>query len=247
MAEIKSDLDALKRFNSGWGVRLRLSTMEGAAEAAAYQYLAETLQPSRFMPSVGGWSVQYQVIASLVDHILNSRKLDLTIVELGSGVSTSWLALALENVGSGKLISVEHHAGYAEKTEYTLNKLGIADRVNLVAAGLAPVSGVPGSPNWYESKAIYDALEGSLVDLLFIDGPPGNVGPKSRYPAFSKLLPHLADDAMIVLDDTDRVEEQNIASSWIDDCTGLRPGYELTPVEIIGRSSWMKFREVIGL
>ena len=64
---------------------------------------------------------------------------------------------------------------------------------------------------WYDlSKAVVP----NSVDLLLVDGPPGEVGPQSRYPAFPLLEQFLSDSALIVLDDGRRQEEQQIVTRW---------------------------------
>ncbi|MFR0636651.1 class I SAM-dependent methyltransferase [Arthrobacter sp. LS16] len=231
-----------ERFNSGWGVRLRLATMEGAAESAAHHYLLSALTPIRYMPPVGGWSMQYQVIASLVDYILNTEIENPLIVELGSGVSTSWLALALEKIGKGRLISVDHDPRYKKITEYTLKKLGLCEYVDIVLAELTETSGLGNNQKWYDLNEINRYLSNEeLIDLLVVDGPPGNEGPKSRFPAFPVLRRKLADNSMVVLDDTDRGEEQRIIDNWIEECSHSHKDGQLAMHESIGRSTWLKY------
>jgi hypothetical protein len=53
------------------------------------------------------------------------------------------------------------------------------------------------------------------IDLLIVDGPPGSTGPKARFPAIPILRPHLSANAVIMLDDINRADEQDILSEWL--------------------------------
>lgn len=55
----------------------------------------------------------------------------------------------------------------------------------------------------------------SGIGLLFVDGPPGAAAPLVRYPAVPMLLPRCAADAWIVLDDTNRPAEREVADRWL--------------------------------
>ena len=242
--EISSRLATTQRFDSGWGVRLRLATMEGAAEAAAYQFLDRSLSPQRFMPSVGGWSIQYQVIASVVDYVLHSGIEDPLIVELGSGVSTSWLGLTLKKLGRGRLISVEHDPKFAKITQRSISRFELSDFVEIALVDLQVCKEPYNDFTWYAPEPIIERFGiNQKIDLLLVDGPPGNAGPKSRYPAFPMMQVYLSTNSMIVLDDTDRKHEQDICIEWIAECSEHTPERKLEIVETIGRCTWMEYSQ----
>ena len=240
--DARSSAEKLVRYNEGWAVRLRLNTMEISAEAAALQYLNDALKPERYMPPVGGWSVQYQVIASLVDLILHSEAEEPVILELGSGVSTSWIALALQRLGRGKVISLEHDPKYAKKTQYDLERLGLDGCATVLLSELAIIedSNEIFQQKWYQPARIDAIVEAGTVDFLFVDGPPGNAGPQSRYPAFPCLSHLLSENALVILDDTDRKEEQEIAATWCRESETLNSTGVLSYLGTVGRSTLMK-------
>lgn len=52
------------------------------------------------------------------------------------------------------------------------------------------------------------------IDLWFVDGPPEATGPQARYPAVPILEAHLADRALIIMDDGRRAAEQAAVERW---------------------------------
>ena len=77
---------------------------------------------------------------------------------------------------------------------------------------------------WYEVDAFRDLNE---IDLLLVDGPPGSLGETARYPALHVLESRLAPNAVVILDDADRPDEQGIVRRWITDVAGLRREREI--------------------
>ena len=208
-------ISELVNYNKGWGFRLKHQTMEMAAESAAFSYLEKTLIPERFMPTVGGWSIQYQVIAGIVDTIMNTDKENLTVVELGSGVSTSWIALALKRAGKGEVISVDHEPLYANRTASDLRRLNLTAYSSVVCSPLENHGNSVGSSEmWYGLDPIRNALGDRSIDVLLVDGPPGNLSQKSRSLAFPLLVSNFSHEALLILDDTDRKAERDVMLDW---------------------------------
>lgn len=50
--------------------------------------------------------------------------------------------------------------------------------------------------------------------MLIIDGPPDDLQSLSRYPAIPLLFDHLSEEAIIILDDYDRVSERAVVDLW---------------------------------
>src|SRR5918997_788078 len=145
---------------------------------------------------------------------LNGRR---SIVELGAGISTWYIARLLRQVG-GHLTTVEHDDRWADQVESRLAQEGLSDMASVVRAPLAPVSARwPGEDaDWYDRGKIYEALDGRRIDLLIVDGPPAFSTDRAhaRYPAVPVLAPLLAEDHAVVLDDIDRTGEQEIVDVW---------------------------------
>jgi hypothetical protein len=60
------------------------------------------------------------------------------------------------------------------------------------------------------------------VDLVLIDGPPGDSAAWARYPALAFFWPRLNQHAMLILDDAERAEEQQILAAWAAEQRGIK-------------------------
>jgi len=137
-----------------------------------------------------------------------------SVVECGSGISTVFLASALRSTG-GRLISIEHDAGWVEQTRRLLDWEGLAEQVELIHAPLQEMSVGDITVQWYSRTAIEHVID-SNVDLLLVDGPPAQ-DPRhrlDRYPAAGFFRPALSADSLVVLDDVLRSGEAEILRRW---------------------------------
>jgi predicted O-methyltransferase YrrM len=167
--------------------------------------------------ALGGWAVD-PVVAERLTREVMLRQPDFA-VELGCGSSTVLLAAVLREVGRGRLLSVEHDERFVELVERQLAASGLSDRVQIVLAPLRPRRLEAGEWPWYEQR-FEDALNGP-VDFLFVDGPPGAVATRARYPAVPVLKPRLAEDYVVMLDDGKREDERWIAERWAHELGGF--------------------------
>ena len=109
-------------------------------------------------------------------------------VECGSGQTTQVLREC-----AGWVVSLEHDAAWAADTEQFVTNVN------------GEVRCVPLDDGWYRT-VLPDG-----IGFVLIDGPPGHIGRGATLP---NLLPHLADGAVVWLDDVDRAEEQAIIEAW---------------------------------
>ncbi|WP_445258568.1 class I SAM-dependent methyltransferase [Nocardioides aurantiacus] len=175
-----------------------------------YGDLVPTDQP---MPTLGAnWAATAPTILFIIDRVLGDPERE-TILECGSGASTVWAAAAFRKRGHGHVYSIDHDPEFAEVTRRNLRTHGLQDWATVIDAPLTQVD-VPGRDPmpWYDVAGLPADLPG--VDLLFVDGPPRPTGPQARYPAFPVLRHLLAPGALVVLDDTNRRDERDIAKSW---------------------------------
>jgi GNAT superfamily N-acetyltransferase len=145
------------------------------------------------------------------------------IVELGSGVSTVLLARLLTRwppAGDWRLAAVEHDAAWVRRVTEELADEGIGDRVTVIHAPLVDHPVAQDGLLWYDERPLAtgldEALDGGLIDLLVVDGPPA-FAPGfglARYPALPVLRSRLASGATVVLDDVDRPGEQDVLRRW---------------------------------
>jgi predicted O-methyltransferase YrrM len=163
------------------------------------------------MPELGGWAATPSTMLWILDHVMSGPVY--TVVECGSGTTTVWIATALERRGGqGRVVALESSDHYAALTLAELDRLGLRDRATVLHAPLVDTA-MPdeSSQPWFDLSGL--ALPGP-IDLLFVDGPPGNVAPEARYPAFPLLADRLAADAVVILDDTGRPAEDAILGRW---------------------------------
>jgi predicted O-methyltransferase YrrM/fumarate reductase subunit D len=184
-------------------------------EIEALFQLFDGFTPRAPMPSSGDFALNPTDLLELL-HLIRSREPRL-VLELGSGTSSVWIAYALERHG-GRLISLDHDHGYAQKTRAMLAAHGL-DAVATVRD--APLTGVPigGSTyRWYDPTAVADLRN---VDMLLVDGPPAATGPDARFPALHVLESRLAATATVVVDDANRPDEREAVRRWTETITGL--------------------------
>lgn len=163
------------------------------------------------VPAMRGWAASPDLLLLLVETIRSDRPQ--LSVECGSGVSTLWCALARRAFGvEGRHVALEHDAQYVRQTEALLEAHGVADFADVRFAPLQTYHLRDHDWSWYAKDAWHDLDQ---LDLLFVDGPPGVTGPHARYPALPLLADRLARDAVVVLDDLVRTDEQELVARWL--------------------------------
>jgi hypothetical protein len=191
-----------------------LTTQKAALRIMRYVRAVGNVQPyaGELLLGADGWAM---------DSIFGENLLQLIdegpqhVVEVGSGHSSVLMAARLAQRGTGHLTAIDHLGRFADRTRTWIRDRGVESRATVVTAPLAdhPIDGATWS--WYDMSV----LEGELpdrIDLLVVDGPPGQLGKDSRWPAVPLLKDRLADDVAIILDDGDRSDETRIAHSWRD-------------------------------
>jgi predicted O-methyltransferase YrrM len=203
-------------------------------EVEALLQLFHDFGPRAPMPSSGGFALNPTDLLDLL-HLVRTRKPRL-VVELGSGTSTVWMAYVLQQTG-GKLVSLDHETGYAEKTRAALAQHGLTEVAEVRDAPLRPLVLDGRTFPWYDVEALADLSD---IDLLVIDGPPEKTGPDARYPAMRVLEKQLADAATILFDDAHRVAEQAALQKWVDTIEGLTQ-----EGEALGRHAVLSYRRIV--
>lgn len=161
------------------------------------------------LPPMTDWAVLPDLGRLLVETVLDLRPG--TVVECGSGTSTVLIAYALERLGRGHVVALEHDPAQAERTEELLRRHGVARWATVRRAPLMPHAVGGETFRWYDVGA--EPLP-ERIDLLFVDGPPGGVQPLARYPAVPVLRERLSPGAVVLLDDAARPDERAVAERW---------------------------------
>jgi GNAT superfamily N-acetyltransferase len=191
---------------------LRTPTSEGADIAAAIAGPSLEWGLGAMLPE--------GITAVCIDVITRNRR---RVVELGSGASTVLLARLLTRRAAERdwrLVAVEHDVAWARRVTDELDREGIGRHVTVVDAPLTEHPLAQQGLEWYDETAMSSGLDralgGDQIDLLVVDGPPA-FAPAfelARYPAVPALRHRLAPGATVVLDDIDRVGEQEVLRRW---------------------------------
>ena len=180
------------------------------ADRDALAILRPLLDAGGYLPW-SEWALRPAALAAVCNEIVLGGRRE--IVELGSGVSTVVLGRLLGQRG-GRLSSVEHDPAWSGVVRGLLETDGLGDAVRLIEAPLEPHPSALDGARWYSEAAL--AALPDEIDLLLVDGPPGNDEgiERSRFPALPLLHPWLAAAGTVVLDDARRPGEQAILERW---------------------------------
>jgi len=174
------------------------------------------IRPTIPLPPMRGYAISPD-FAGLLISMATERRPRL-VVETGSGVSTLILAYCLRRLGRGRVLALEHDADYAARTADTIRKHNLSDVATVIHAPLTRtrVDGCDG--RWYDLSALADH---PAIDMLVIDGPPGETQKMARYAALPLLWKCLARDAIILIDDYRRQDERRMVDLWLARYPGL--------------------------
>ena len=180
------------------------------ADRDALEILRPLLDAGGYLPW-SEWALRPAALAAVCNEIVVADRRE--VVELGSGVSTVVLGRLLAQQG-GRLTSVEHDPDWAGVVRRLLESDGLTEAARLIEGPLEPHSLALDRARWYPESAL--AQLPAEIDLLLVDGPPGNEEgiERSRHPALPVLGERLGPGAMVVLDDAERPGEQGILENW---------------------------------
>ena len=195
----------------------RRTATERAFDVEALLQLNALVEPRFSMPSLGGWAIAPRSMLAVMEHVLRAEPR--TIVELGSGASTVWLAYAAERYG-GRVVSIDHLESFASRTRSMLGDHGLSGTAEVRVAELRQFEVVGEPVQWYDDEALGDV---HTIDLLIVDGPPGSTGPQARFPALPILREKMRHGSLVALDDTKRADEAKIVETWMVLFPELRP------------------------
>jgi predicted O-methyltransferase YrrM len=208
-------LDARVGHSREWVSR---DVLTGYRQLEAMVDLRGLIRPRAPLPPLRGWALSPDALRLITQEIFIRHPQ--LIVECGSGSSSVWLGYAVQQLGTGRVVALEHDERYAELSRDLLKAHGLEDVVEIRHAPLTPWDGGTTGPQpWYDRGAI-DDLE--KIGLLLVDGPPGTLGEGARYPALPLLLPKCAENGLIVLDDAVRSQENAVSDRWLAEHPELR-------------------------
>lgn len=158
------------------------------------------------------WSMDTDSLSWLSSFLRDKKPT--SVVECGSGLST--LLLAKHNLQS--FLSLEHDKHWFELTKKQLEAESLHKSVDLKLRPLVQLNVNDFLLDWYD----INQLTSFKADLILIDGPPGNNGILSRYPAPYLLRPYLHENTWLILDDGNRFNEREIVKLWLKEISELK-------------------------
>ena len=113
---------------------MRVEPRTDGAEAVGKRFRAGRLTTLRDTELPwSDWSMRPEAIVTILDELRAHRRSN--VVELGSGVSTVYIAAQLRRI-SGRVRAVEHDADWARVIEDRLDVAGLAGHAELLVAPL---------------------------------------------------------------------------------------------------------------
>lgn len=216
----KRERKASRRLAARHAAQTRRGVREGQRELLvrleSRDWLTRELGLPRPLPPTRAYAATPDLLVELVSAI--DRTAPEHVVELGGGISSIVIARRLAQHGRGRLTTLEHLPSYAQATRTELAAYGVDERAHVIDAPLREVELAGETWPWYELGPDVPPS----IDLLIVDGPPGTTRPGARYPALPMLLDRLATGALVLLDDTDRSQEQEVAQRWLSEVEGLQ-------------------------
>ena len=169
------------------------------------------IKPVAILPEFrNGWSVSPDFGAILLQNITKYKPK--IIVELGSGVSTIISGYGLKKNEFGNIISLDHDKEFLKKTEDEIRIHQIENHAKVFFAELIPYKYEGETFVWYDLSNLPLNIR---IDMLIIDGPPGYIQPLSRYLALPLLWDRLSENAVVIVDDSKRKDEEECINRWI--------------------------------
>ncbi|SRR5579883_214309 len=175
-----------------------------------------TLKIRHPLPRMRGWAISPD-FAEVITSLIKERKPGL-VMELGSGVSTLVAGYCLEEIGQGRVVSLDHDKHYAACSSSALLKHRLQDTATIIYAPLKEVVIGDKTWLWYDTEHLRNFGQ---IDMLIVDGPPGTTQKLARYPALPLLHNLLSDDAVVLLDDTHRRDEKQTIQLWMQEFAGF--------------------------
>ncbi|MEQ8704636.1 MAG: class I SAM-dependent methyltransferase [Phaeodactylibacter sp.] len=186
--------------------RLQLDRVHDTNQVESMQWIYQQFQPKVAFPPMRVIAGSPDFFKVIVEHCIELQPK--VIVEAGSGVSSVVISEWLRSVGSdARHYALDHLEKYAKETEEKV----VNSNSKILYAPLKNYNLSGSNWQWYDIEELANV---DSIDLLIIDGPPEDIQKEARFPALPLLFEKLSDKAVIILDDTNRPDEQSIIKRW---------------------------------
>ena len=136
-----------------------------------------------------------------------------TVIEFGSGLTTLLVGLALKKNGTGKIVSIDQDEKYFDKTKRLISKFRLEDYVDLKLCSIETIHLHGKQRKWYATQFL-DKID--TVQMIIVDGPPGSIQDKARYPALPVLYDKIDKHFICFVDDYNRTAEEQMVDDWMN-------------------------------
>jgi hypothetical protein len=177
------------------------------------------------LPPLRGWAGSPDFLLALARHVMASRPR--VVFECSSGSSTLVLARCLQLLGEGgRVVSLEHETSYAAATRALLARHRVDAHATILEAPLQPVAALRGhAAPWYSTSTSTQWPRD--IEMVVVDGPPGQVDARNRFPALPVLHAYLARSCSVFVDDANRADERSAVDQW----QALYPEFEVEDLD----------------
>lgn len=194
-------------------LQIRDESRHQTRQAQALYWLHRELELAAPLPPMRGWAISPDFAVLLVQLLREQQPH--TVLEFGGGTSTIITAAVLRQLGGNRrVVAVEALASFAQQARVQIERHGLEDLSQVIHAPLVDMQTDGRSYRWYQPQAFAHV---DNIDFLTVDGPAqyNTMQPRVRYPAYPMLRQRLTDNALVLLDDANRVEEQAIGREWL--------------------------------
>lgn len=207
---------------------LNNESKEITRQTQALMWLYSQLDFRAPLPPMRGWAISPDFAALLVERLRQCQPQ--TVLEFGGGTSTLITAQTLKQMGRGHVIAVEALAPFAVQARADVQRLGLEDVATVIHAPLTRVNVNRQMWQWYDPQPFAHVTD---IDFLMVDGPAQHNNPQrmTRYPALPLIASRLTDNALIVMDDTNRDDEQSIVRRWLTEFDSIQTVVEHSEFE----------------
>lgn len=209
-----------------WKTQLALlSTNNGRTARAAFRRIEDGLAETQGLVQLGSAGVPFPLAyggahaltadaAAVLAREVAIRR-PRVVVELGSGASTVLVGRLLQQMGAGRILSLEHDRDWAAESRAQVTAAGLDGFVEVLDAPLVEQQVEERRCTWYAIPEAVSRLDS--IDLLIVDGPPQRIDPDGlpRYPALPLFEAKLSATAVVFVSDAKRAPETETVRRWL--------------------------------
>ncbi|MGC6429624.1 MAG: class I SAM-dependent methyltransferase [Jejuia sp.] len=187
-------------------------------DAYALQIIHKLFPEYCFLPFTPFSLNPYTILHILNDILLNERR---QIIEFGGGLSSIIISRFLKiNKLNANIVSFDNNIEWQNIIAKETKKYECDEYLTQIHCPIQPVKNQDficyDNRTWYDDEKIAEYLQQlkTKIDVVIVDGPSTSTSEYLRYPAVPSLKNKLAESAIIFLDDTKRLGEQEILKQW---------------------------------